>query len=274
MYDFTAARMIAVECVKRAGELVLRELSNGSLTSESKPCTGDVVTPVDVASECYITSVLRRHFPCHTILGEEGCVIKQESQFTWVIDPVDGTGVMLRGLNYFGISIGLLEKGVPVVGAIYFPKLDVLIETQSGIGTWLNGKQVGFQSGTSLTAGALAFDFSCRKGNRDAEEERFLHRLPDPQSIPVYACTTYAALRLLQGKIDAFVHAGAQVFDIGAVLLAIKEAGGDYIFVEDPNESRINIQRQFVPFVMSRNPYLARHLVQMLMGQPSSLATP
>ena len=87
MFDFTAVRMVAVECVKKAGELVLRELSSGSLTSELKPCTGDVVTPVDVASERYITSVLHRRFPCHTILGEEGCAIKQESPFTWVIDP-------------------------------------------------------------------------------------------------------------------------------------------------------------------------------------------
>lgn len=266
MLDLTAAHMVAVECAKKAGEFVLRELSNGSLTSESKPCTGDVVTPVDVASERYIKSMLHQHFPRHTILGEEGCAIRQKSPFTWVVDPIDGTGMMLLGRDYFGISIGLLQEGMPVVGAIYFPRLGMLIETQSGMGTWLNGKRVCFRSEVPPTAGALAFDFSCRKNNREAEAKRFLHRLPDPEGIPVYACTTYATLRLLLGETDAFVHAGAQVFDIGAALLAIKEAGGDYIFVEDPDDRRINIQRQFVPFVMSRNAKLASDLAQVLRG--------
>ncbi len=106
---------IAKRAAIHAGRKVLFVRPRG-LTSMSKERLGDFATEADLLSEKIILEELRKHFPDHNYLSEEAGRSDNGSEFTWVIDPLDGTTPYTAGLSTFAISIGLLKRFQPILG--------------------------------------------------------------------------------------------------------------------------------------------------------------
>ena len=124
---------VAAKAAKAAGTLLLegREHISGILVKEYHSLASDL----DRASEKLLRQHIAKAFPTHAILGEEdGGSIDINEEFLWVIDPLDGTHNLLRGLPLFAVSVGVLRRGEFIAGAIYMPLADSLYLGEKGQG--------------------------------------------------------------------------------------------------------------------------------------------
>ena len=99
-----------------------------------------VVTAADVEIEQLLRARIRATYPQHGILGEEGGVHNTDAEYLWAIDPIDGTGAFVSGLPIWGISIGLLQQGHPILGCFYLPVLDEWYEADRRGPALFNGQ--------------------------------------------------------------------------------------------------------------------------------------
>jgi myo-inositol-1(or 4)-monophosphatase len=122
--DLAHAHRVAVAAAEEAGELlrgrVARAGDPGDLGVRAKGGNGDVVTELDVAADALILARLRAAFPGHRVWAEEsGCSDGADTDWTWVVDPLDGTNNLAIGLTAYAVGIGLCERGVPRVAVIH-----------------------------------------------------------------------------------------------------------------------------------------------------------
>ena len=117
--DLGHARAVAVAAAEQAGDL-LRARSGGPLGVRPKGGDGDVVTELDEAADALICDRLRAAYPGHAIWAEEsGCRDGTDTDWTWVVDPLDGTNNLAVGLTAYAVGIGLCERGVPRVAVVH-----------------------------------------------------------------------------------------------------------------------------------------------------------
>ena len=153
----------AMEWAKDAGEVTLRYFRSHDLKSVTKQNDFDVVTEADKASERLIIDSIRREFPTHSILSEEsGSDTVADSEWLWVIDPLDGTTNFNQGLPVYSISIALQHNGETVVGVVYAPYLGEMFHAAKGEGAFLNGKKLHCSENdrlsTMVTATGMTYD--------------------------------------------------------------------------------------------------------------------
>jgi len=217
---------VMVKVARHAGNLLLRHvgrLENLSVVEKSRQ---DYASEVDSQVEAEIIRELRRAFPTHGFLGEEGG--KQGSgRYTWVIDPLDGTSNYLRGLPHFCVSIALVEKGEPLHGVIYDPLRNELFTASKGAGAFLNDRRLRIGTRAELTGAMLITGFPPRERKRLAPQlETIKQLLVDAEDI---RRTGSAALDLAYtacGRVDGYFEAGVKPWDIAAGMLLVREAGG------------------------------------------------
>src|ERR1035441_6367330 len=131
-----------LQCAVEAGELLLRRRGNvGQVTR--KESLSSVVTDTDLDSERLITVLIQRQFPKHNILSEESGFCNNGSQFTWVVDPLDGTGNFAAGLPWFAVSVALLKGRRPVLAAMHVPAMRLMLFSEVGKGVLMNGSPTG-----------------------------------------------------------------------------------------------------------------------------------
>ncbi|MGH3683893.1 MAG: inositol monophosphatase family protein [Pseudonocardiaceae bacterium] len=119
--DLEQARSVAVTAAEAAGALI-RSTTTTDLGVRTKNAGGDVVTELDLAAEHLIIGQLRDAFPHHRIIAEEsGLLDVDDSSWTWLVDPLDGTNNVIIGLNAFVVGIALCEHKVPVLGVVHDP---------------------------------------------------------------------------------------------------------------------------------------------------------
>ena len=136
----------AIELARGAGKIVLDHYGKVSRLTKRH---AEAVTDADRASQRYIVAGLKRRFPNDGIVGEEndtGDAITIEytdpNGRVWVIDPIDGTNNFIAGLGAFAVCIGLLDKGVPILGIVFDVTRDLLYSAAKGEGAWLGNKQL------------------------------------------------------------------------------------------------------------------------------------
>lgn len=117
--DLEEARRVAVAAAEEAGEL-LRDRAGGALGVRAKDADGDVVTDLDDAADTLICARLRAAYPGHGVWAEEsGCSDGADADWTWVVDPLDGTNNLAIGLTAYAVGIGLCERGAARVAVVH-----------------------------------------------------------------------------------------------------------------------------------------------------------
>src|ERR1700690_4491832 len=97
----------------------------------------DLVTVADRQSEALILERIRRQFPTHDVMGEEGTRIETGSEYKWYFDPLDGTTNFAHGYPVFAVSLAVERQGKRVAGVIYDPTRDEMFTAEKGSGAWL-----------------------------------------------------------------------------------------------------------------------------------------
>jgi len=181
------AKKIAIQ----AGRKVLL-LRKRSLTFTSKKRIGDFATEADLFSEEIILSELRKYFPSHNFISEEAGKLDNGSEYTWVIDPLDGTIPYSSGLPIFGISIGLLKNLQPQLGVINMPEERWLVWAEKAKGAYGNGKRLKVSKKNDLKECVVAVEYGYM-GSRRVEAQKLLLPIIDNVRYPPALASSVAS---------------------------------------------------------------------------------
>jgi|APHM01.1.fsa_nt_gi Archaeal fructose-1,6-bisphosphatase and related enzymes of inositol monophosphatase family len=148
------ARDIAMEAAESAGE-PLQALHGRVESIEFKSDKSDIVTEADYRAERIITTVIENEFPEHNIRSEESVQREHDSEYTWLVDPLDGTGNFAHGNPNYSVSIALLEGEEPVMGVVYAPETDEMFSAITGRDAHESGKVISTTDRASLDESML-----------------------------------------------------------------------------------------------------------------------
>lgn len=226
---------IAVNAALRAGKIITRQMEQMDKLAIFEKGINDLVTMVDKAAEEAIIDTIYKAYPNHAILGEESGY-HPGNEFTWVIDPLDGTMNYVHGFPQFAVSIGVKMKDHLEHGVIYDPLSQDLYTASRGRGAHLNNRRIRVSERADLKAALIGSAFPFH--GRDTKPHGVPH-LEILQEIFTKGSDIRrigsAALNLAyvaSGKLDGFWESDLKEWDIAAGVLIVREAGG---FVSDFN---------------------------------------
>lgn len=210
--------------IKKAGSILLSHFRKPLHWHEKK--NQGFVTEADLASEKFLIDELGKILPdASFITEEEGKKGNQLADYTWVIDPLDGTTNFAHGLSYFCISVALTYKGKPIFAVIYQPLLDEYFTAQAGKGALLNGVPVAVTK-TSYSKSFIAIGVPYAKDARFAE---IIHALdiiaPETFGFRHMGAAALDLAYVACGRFDGVVFENLKWWDVAAGILILKEAG-------------------------------------------------
>ena len=218
---------IAVKAARRAGAIISRASNDlDKLTVELK-APNDFVSEVDRAAEAAIIEVLKQAYPQHSILAEESGESKTESDYQWIIDPLDGTTNFLHGFPQYCVSIALAVKGAVNHGVIYDPTRNELFTASKGGGAFLNDRRLRVSKKIHLQECLIGTGFPSREmHNFDRYLAMFKDLTPKCAGIRRPGAAALDLAYVAAGRYDGFWEMGLSAWDMAAGALMIKEAGG------------------------------------------------
>lgn len=221
--------------VREVGGIQKENLGKKDLHVSTKSSEVDLVTEIDELSEEYILKAIRDKYPGHCILSEEsGKHGNGDSDYLWIIDPLDGTTNYAQGLPLFSISIALQYRKETVLGVVYLPVLDLLFEAVRGQNAFLNGKRITVGTKTNLRECLLSTGFPYdQHTNSDNNVNYFAYFVPRARGLRRLGSAAYDLANIAAGILDGYWELNLNPWDVAAGTLLVQEAGGKVIFLED-----------------------------------------
>ena len=218
---------IAVKAARRAGAIINRASQDiGTLTIKSKNFN-DFVSEVDVAAERAIIETLKDAYPTHGFLGEESGSTSYQSDFIWIIDPLDGTTNFLHGFPQYCVSIALQHKGEITQAVIYEPNRNDLYTATKGRGAFLNDKRIRVSKCHKLQDALIGTGFPFRDFKYLNDYlNMFKSMIQKTTGIRRAGSAALDLAYVASGALDGFWEIGLSPWDIAAGGLLIQEAGG------------------------------------------------
>lgn len=215
---------VAEQAARTAGQ-ILEDWAGRFTVSEKGPA--DLVTEADVASQTAIHRILSERFPDHGFVGEEGLLTAPgESDYRWIIDPLDGTSNYVHRFPYYAVSIGLERRGQLVAGVIYDPTRDELFAARRGAGATLDGRPIHVSRFNRLDQAMVIASFPPGVTADSPPIRRFLTVLPHAQTIHRSGSAALNLAYIASGRLDAFWSTSLKPWDVAAGALLVAEAGG------------------------------------------------
>jgi myo-inositol-1(or 4)-monophosphatase len=211
----------------KAGAAEIQRFFTGNFKISNKEGINNLVTEADHAAEKAIMSVIKSKFPDHYILSEEAGEIKQDSQYKWIIDPIDGTVNFAHGIPLNCVSIGVEHNGKMVLGAVYNPHMNEFFLAEKGNGATLNNQPIKVSEETQVIKACLVTGFPYTYINSpNGPLETFSYFIR--KGVPVRRLGS-AAIDLCWvacGRFDGFYEHKLETWDSAAGFLIVEEAGG------------------------------------------------
>lgn len=223
MTNLAEFKKVALNAVQKAEERILhyfRNLPKIEIKIDNTP-----VTKADKEAEEIIVSTIKKTFPSHGFMGEEFGTDNEDAEFTWIIDPIDGTKNFIHGLNFFGTVLGLKHQGKIILGISNMPAVGELLYASETEKTTLNERLVRVSQIQDLENSFVNFNPS---------------RFNDPKVVNILKAVdekvlnmrgfgdTYGYHLVATGRADVFFEFGPKAWDISAFQIIIKQAGGKY----------------------------------------------
>jgi len=211
------ARDIAIEAAESAGE-PLRELHGRVEDVTYKTDKSDIVTEADHQANRIITTAIENEFPNHSIFSEESAFQEGDSDFKWVIDPLDGTGNFAHGNPQYSISIGLLEAGEPVMGVVYVPETDEMFHAIAG--------EAAYKGETQLhTTDRDQLDESMFLSGWDPDGDFLRHFYQESRGVRALGSAALSFCYLANGSAEGMWEYGTEAWDVAAGVVIARAAG-------------------------------------------------
>ena len=217
---------IAINAAHIAGDQMRQEFPNVASIPVTQKARHDYVTEIDRSSEAQIVREIKRYHPDHAFLGEEGGS-EGESDYKWIIDPLDGTSNYLHGIPHFGISIALQIKGRTEHAVVYDPMRDEMFSASRGSGAHLNNTRIRVSARNSLNSAIVATAFPFRqRGMMSVYTGIFSDVFRKIEDIRRNGAASLDLAWVAAGRMDAYFEIGLKSWDVAAGALLVREAGG------------------------------------------------
>lgn len=218
---------IAIEAARAAGTIIHRAMKRMDTVKIAEKHPNDFVTEVDKRVEEEIIAIVRKAYPSHGFLGEEGGEIEGDD-YLWVIDPIDGTRNFIHGFPHFAVSIAIMHKGKIEHGVIYDPNREELFTATRGKGAQLNNRRIRVSERKRLEDCLLGTGFAYRHTDKDdvAPMNILQSIIPICGDVRRAGAATLDLAYVACGRLDGFWEKGLKLWDIAAGILLVKEAGG------------------------------------------------
>jgi len=223
----------AVRAARLAGTVIMRHFDNLDKLVIQEKGVNDLVTAADHAAEAIIIDTIQKAYPEHSILGEENGYIAG-NEFTWVIDPIDGTMNYAHGFPQFAVSIAIKFKDQIEHAVVFDPFNQDLYTATKGGGAQLNNRRIRISARDTLKNALIGSALpSPRQYSKESVQKSFnlFHALFEQEAD--FRKVGSAALNLAYvaaGRLDGFFEPNLKEWDIAAGVLLVREAGG---FVSD-----------------------------------------
>ena len=211
---------VMINAVRKAGRLLLRdfnEISNGAI----KTSLEDFVRAAEVRSEKMLMQDLKDFNASYNFLSE-GIAFEagEKKDYTWIIDPLDGTVNFLQGLPIFCITVALRKKNEITHGVIYDPILDYIYYAERGQGAYVNNTRIRTPLKSRISNGVVSFD---RQTYLNDDYRKIIDNF---HYLRYLGSTVLSLAYVASGKLDLFIRNTPELWDIAAGVILIREAGG------------------------------------------------
>ncbi|MDQ2049382.1 inositol monophosphatase family protein [Natronolimnohabitans sp. A-GB9] len=212
------ALTVATEAAEAAGE-PLCELHGQVESIDQKTDKSDIVTEADHQADRIITTVIRNEYPNHAVFSEESTrQYGTDTDYTWVVDPLDGTGNFAHGNPNYSVSIGLVENGEPIIGVVYVPETGELFTGIAGEGAWRDGDPIATTDRDRLDESMLISGY-------DPDGLFLSHFYQESRGVRRLGSAALNLCYLASGSADAVWEHDTYPWDIAAGLVIAREAG-------------------------------------------------
>jgi myo-inositol-1(or 4)-monophosphatase len=186
----------------------------------------DLVTVADRESEALILERIRKPFPTHDVMGEEGTRIETGSEYKWYVDPLDGTTNFAHGYPVFCVSLAVERRGQRVAGVIYEPTRDEMFSAELGSGARLNGQAIHVSATANLGECLVATGFPSQKRHKNPNIY-FYHQITlRTHGVRRAGSAALDLCNVASGRYDGFWEFNLNPWDTAAGVLMVEEAGG------------------------------------------------
>ena len=198
----------------------------------------DLVSEVDILSEQTILETLKEKFKNHNFLAEESGLTNNGSNYTWVIDPLDGTVNYTRGIKMCAISLALKFKFKTILGIIYNPFSEELFYATDKKGAFLNGNKINVSNNINIKDCLIISALSSETSKNNLNQFSAFRKLNN-KSLGVLRIGTaaYGLALLAKGSVDVFFGNGLKVWDVEAGIHLVKKANGKVIYKKTGSNS-------------------------------------
>jgi len=219
------SKELAIEIARETGTF-LRSKLNSAHTIDYKGKI-NLVTEADKISEEMITSKINHLFPDHDILAEEFTYTNKDSDFRWIIDPLDGTTNYAHGYPVFCISIALQKLDEIILGVIYNPMLKEMFVAEKGEGAFLNGRETHVSATIRIKESLIAtgFPYDIREDSQN-NLNYFNEMIMKARAIRRAGSAALDLAYVAAGRFDGFWEIKLNPWDTAAGWLMVEEAGG------------------------------------------------
>lgn len=216
---------VAIATAREAGAMLLVEHRRPQKISYKGDV--DLVTETDKRSEAMIVDRLRREFPEHRIVAEEGSAGSAgASRYEWHVDPLDGTTNFAHGYPCFAVSIGLLHDGEPVLGVVFNPVSNELFSASRGGGAFLNGEAIHVSNIEKVATSLVATGFPVHKRGDTGNIQYYWQFTLRSHGVRRDGSAALDLCSVACGRFEAFWEFGLKSWDTAAGILLVTEAGG------------------------------------------------
>lgn len=232
MHDYVD---FAVETAKHAASVLMEHYKTTDPITRGTP--KEIKTLFDTIADDVIKEAIEQKYPDHSYLTEETGLIDKQSDFLWIIDPLDGTGNFVNSNPFFAISIALWINGEPAVGVIEAPALEERYVGVKGEGAYM----VNLESGAKIPAQlsettdvSKAYVVYCEGGCTQKEKvTHFIDELfPSTKDMRKLGSAALESAWVGVGRADAYITPEISIWDIAAGIVFIREAGGEILDFE------------------------------------------
>ena len=262
-----------IQKVLKKSSLIANDYHGNVSSTVKSTDNNQVLTEADLKIGKTIISEIEEHFPDHNLIDEEAGIKNKGSQYTWVVDPIDGTSNFAAGLATYGIMVGLLKDTTPLAGGLALPYFNEIYLAERGKGCTLNGKKVSVTSESNLANVLVAYGIDGRQADPEFTRQEtqllaeIILRIRNLRSTN----SVYDTAQVITGRYGAFLNRTCKIWDNVAQHILIEEAGGIYTdFFGEPIDYSSPLERSEENFsYLTSNPELHKQLLKIIKTQTS-----
>ncbi|MCL5257215.1 MAG: inositol monophosphatase [Chloroflexi bacterium] len=215
---------VAIAAAQAAAEKVIEGASQAKEVHQKAPRS--LVTNFDLAAEKAAIDIIRGKFPSHAILSEEAGSLAGSGEYTWVIDPIDGTANFTSGIPFYCVAIAAMRGPEVVAAAVIDPMRQETFTAERGSGAFSNGERIQVSGASRWQDVVLGYDlgYSDERASQTFGIAGFLR--PKVRNLRTLGSAVLGLAYVATGRFEAYVHSSLAPWDLAAGWLLAEEAGG------------------------------------------------